>query len=115
MGLVLLPEEATRRKSFYVTGVRKYYTTGADPKHLPPWFVAGLALNAAKAQGCDEIVVNPEGMRPRRYAVKKVEEIVRRNPQRFKGLVRTTPLSPIEKLVARAHLRTGSGLLQLDS
>lgn len=105
-------QSAKQPKVFYALGVRKFKTTGADPKHLPPLMIAAMCLARAKNLGCEEICITPEGMRPRYYKVADVEAKVRANPMKFKGLVNFASMTTPEQLrrqqvIAGHQLRNG--------
>ena len=104
MGLILLNDN-NQSKTFYATNVQAYSKNGVAKGHLPPSMIAAACLPAAKASGCEDIVICPDGLRPRRYTVKQIEEYIAKKPEQFRGFVRQPPQSSAvaqrEKAIAR--------------
>ena len=81
---------ADPKKTFWVTGAPLYKTTYV-PTHLSYEFMAVSALQAAMANGCEDIVVEVKGMRPVRFTLEQVKDVIRREPQKWYPLFLRSP------------------------
>ena len=100
--LILLPSEADQKKTFHALHVQPYLRLGVVRGHIDPVLIAAMCLRGAQQRGCEEIVVGLEGMLPRRYSIRSVEEQIRKHPRKFAGWVRTAYTSPMAQL--REHM-----------
>lgn len=82
--------EAEPRKVFWVVGCPLYRKVGI-PTHMDYETMAVMALRAAELNGCEDIVIEVKGMRPRRFTVDEVRELVRRNPTHWLPLYYRSP------------------------
>jgi len=87
VGLIILPSELDQRKTFHALHVQPEIRTGIIRGHIDPVLIAANCLTQAKRLGCEEIVVGLEGVLPRRYSIKSVEEAIAKNPLKFTGWI----------------------------
>jgi hypothetical protein len=106
MGLIILPSQREQKKVYRVINVPKYRTTNV-PTYFPFLMAAAMGLRDAKMNGCEEIVVDAPGLRPRRYTVQYVEECVKKIPA-LKKFNPNRKLSWVEKLLAKHNVRVNS-------
>lgn len=104
MNQVIPVAEPNRKKTFYVTNVRAYLKIGAVRGHIDPDLIAAGAFFAAKVQGCEEIKIEMEGLSPVVISVAKIEEMIKKNPERYAGWI---PRPVIDKIHA---IRNGMNL-----
>jgi hypothetical protein len=111
MGLIILPSQADAKKTFWATNVQAYFTTGVPRGHPEPIILAAFCLKSALRQGCEDIVVEPQGMLPVRFSVRFVQEAIRRDPRKFAGWVPREPKTPTARqrdiIITRHMQRTG--------
>lgn len=69
-------------KTFWAVAAPLYRTTGI-PTHLGYDFIAVSALKAAMANGCEDVVVEVKGMRPQRYTLEQIKDLIRRDPRKW--------------------------------
>ncbi len=97
MSLIIHPSEADQRKTFHALKVQPYLRNGVVRGHIDPVIVAAICLPQAKAIGCEDIMVGLEGMIPRRYSIRSVEEQVRKSPRKFAGWLPRQPVTQAER------------------
>ena len=93
---------ADAKKTFWIVAVPTY-TNGGVPTHLPFLHVAAMGLRAAQTNGCEDIVIEVRGMRPRRFTCTEVEEALRKYPQYLWHIYQQSFRTPVEKLVVMAQ------------
>lgn len=89
---------ANTKKTFWIIAVPTY-TNGGIPTHLPYLHVAAMGLRAAQANGCEDMVIEVRGMRPRRYTCTEVGEALQKYPQYLWHMYQQSMRRPLEKLV----------------
>ena len=120
MSLIIQPSQVDRRKTFYATKVQPYNTVGTVRGHLPPLLMAAFCIKSAVRKGCEDIVVCPEGLMPRRYSVKSVLAAMMKEPLKYKGLFpwdgpKTKQEALFQHLRFRHEQKTGTGLFLAEA
>lgn len=87
---VISHPDADPRKTFWVTGAPLYKTTFV-PTHLSYEFMAVSALQAAIANGCEDVVVEVKGMRPVRFTLEQIKDVIRRDSRKWYPLFVRSP------------------------
>ena len=96
---------ANTKKTFWIVAVPTY-TNGGIPTHLPYLHVAAMGLRAAHANGCEEMVIEVRGMRPRRFTCTEVREALQQYPQYLGHIYQQSLRTPVQQLavIAQANL-----------
>jgi hypothetical protein len=98
MSLIIQPSQVDQRKTFYALKVLPFLKyNGAPRKHIDADLMAVFCLQAAVQAGCEDIVVCPEGEMPVRFTVQRVQELMRKNPNRYLGWYPKPPQSEVHR------------------
>lgn len=98
MGLIIQPSAADRGKTFYALKVLPFLKyNGAPRMHIDADLIGVFCVQAAIAAGCEDIVVAPEGEMPIRFTIRRLGELMQKNPKRYLGWYQKPPQSEIER------------------
>lgn len=107
MSLIILPSEADQKRTFFAYQVQRYCKTQIDSV-FDPFLAAAISLKPAVQMGCDEICVEIDGHRPKRYSVQWVTDKCR-GDKRYQRFLPQPP-TRVERLMARLGMKSPGGL-----
>ena len=78
------------RKTFYIRNVKRISEDGVS-EYFPFEYVCAMALPEALKHGCEDFLIEAQGLRPRRFTVLQIQEYIKKNPY-LKRLAVTDPV-----------------------